>query len=121
MIELKDVKAAYLQDIAVKPYFLRDTESPNNHFLFTIGYEALYEISRLFTKKVFTPKQIKLVYESIWNRLDTLLEVKTQYFQLYFDYTIEIIEFYKELLEQAEEFEACENLKRLQNEFDKKK
>jgi len=119
MITLNDVKSAYLTDVKTKPYFLRDLESPNDQFIYNIGYELLYDCSILIQNKILKPKQIELLYEKIWERLDTLLEIKTQYFQLYFDYLEQLLQFYLDLAEKAELYEVAENLKNLKLRFQK--
>jgi len=121
MIELQDLKEAFIKDIKTKPYFLRDLQDANNVFVYRLGYESLYELTPALVDKAISSKQIKIIYANVWNRLDILLEASTNYFQLYYQYLYELIEFYIDICEKSELYEVASNLLKIKQMLDDSK
>ena len=83
------------------------------------AYDNFLNAAINYFKTIDNNELIQSVYDNIWNRLDLILDISHTYFNLYFDYIQELLQFYLTLAEQHELYDVCINIKKLQDLFDK--
>ena len=118
MTTIKDMRTAFHNDASTIPYFFRNNHDVALNLIIDTGKQAMLSCEVLFGKRL-NDELIQSVYDNIWNRLDLILEVTHIYFNLYYDYIQEMLEFYLTLAEQHELYDVCINIKKLIDLFDK--
>ena len=118
MTTIKDMRTAFHNDASTIPYFFRNNHDVALNLIIDSGKLAMLSCEALFGKRL-NNELIQSVYDNIWNRLDLILDISHTYFNLYFDYIQELLQFYLTLAEQHELYDVCINIKKLQDLFDK--
>lgn len=118
MTTIKDMRTAFHNDASTIPYFFRNNHDVALNLIIDTGKQAMLSCESLFGKRL-NDELIQSVYDNIWNRLDLILEVTHIYFNLYYDYIQEMLQFYLTLAEQHELYDVCINIKKLIDLFDK--
>lgn len=116
-MDLKQIREAFKDDASQKPYFFRgEGINAAEDFIIKLGREMLLSMTPIFSSVV--RPNIDDIYNFIWDRFDLILEADGKYFTLYYDYTIEMLEFYLDLSEKSEMYEVCQLIKNLLIKFE---
>jgi hypothetical protein len=113
------IRKAFKTDAEIIPYFFRNNTDSKYKLIIDTGKQALITCESLFNNKNLPSDLLDSIYHNIWNRLDLILEINHNYFNLYYDYLIEMLNYYLQLAEDGELYEVCINIKNLLNQFEK--
>lgn len=113
------IKKAFKTDAEVTPHFFRNNPDPKWNLIIDTGKQALISCEPIFSNKKLPSDLLDSIYDNVWNRLDLILEINHNYFNLYFEHLIEILSFYLKLSEDLELYEVCSNIKNLLGLFEK--
>ena len=113
------IREAFKTDAEIVPYFFRNNTDSKYKLIIDTGKQALITCESLFNNKNLPSDLLDSIYHNIWNRLDLILEINHNYFNLYYDYLIEMLNYYLQLAEDGELYEVCVNIKNLLNHFEK--
>jgi hypothetical protein len=121
MTTTAQIRKAYNQDASTTPYFFRHNYDPALNLIIDTGKQAMLSCEPVFSKKI-SNDLIQSIYDNVWNRLDLILDINHRYFNLYYDYLLEMLDFYLKICEDNEQYDACINLReliQLFNSYDK--
>jgi hypothetical protein len=113
------IRKAFKEDASTTPYFFRNNHDPKYNLIIDTGRQLLLSCEPIFSNKKIPSDLLDSIYNNIWNRLDLLLEVNHNYFNLYYEYLLEMLEFYMNISEKAELYEICANIREIQEQFNK--
>jgi hypothetical protein len=108
-----EIRIAYKTDAEIVPYFFRNNHDPKYNLIIDTGRQLLLCCEPIFNNKKIPSDLLDSVYDNIWNRLDLLLEINHNYFNLYYEYFLEMIQFYLKIAEEGELYEVCVNIREL--------
>ena len=111
------IRKAFKEDAQTTPYFFRNNHDSSYNLIIDTGKQMLLSCETLFSNKKLASNLVDSVYDNIWNRLDLILEINHNYFNLYYEYLLEMLNFYQEIAEKAELYEVCANIRELQEQF----
>jgi hypothetical protein len=113
------IRKAFRTDAEVTPYFFRNNTDSKYKLIIDTGVQALITCEPLFSNKNLPSDLLDSIYDNIWNRLDLILEINHNYFNLYYDYLKEMLNYYLVVAEDGELYEVCINIKNLLDLFEK--
>jgi hypothetical protein len=105
---------AFITDAAARPYFF-SSRNTRNDLIIKEGTEMLISLGELFSSLILKQNQILDIYDFIWVKLDLIMELNDTYFKLYYDYLLEMLNYYLKVAEESDLFETCTNISALIN------